>query len=120
MEIIQQPRDLLCVEALEEAIETYGFAILIRIKAQYTSQEFTNALKKIQYKISMDGKGRRVDNVMIERLWRTKNTNACIYKSLIVSKHLRSTIKDWVGFTIENALHSTLVDLHPMTCIIKG
>ena len=64
LEIIQQPRDLLCVEALEKLLLklTACLLFLIRIRAQYTSQEFTNALK-IQYKISMDGKGRWVDNV---------------------------------------------------------
>ena len=61
----------------------------------------------------------RVDNVMIERLWRTKIQNACIYKSLII-KHLRSTIKDWLVLQSRERPPQLLVDLHPMTCIIKG
>ena len=50
----------------------------------------------------MDGKGRWVDNVMIERLWRTVNTK-CMFKEFNCIKHLRSGQLGLVGFTIENA-----------------
>ena len=61
-----------CVEALEEAFSRYGapeFSIPIRV-VQFTSA-FTGVLKAAGIRISMDGKGRWVDNVFVERLWRS-------------------------------------------------
>ena len=52
---------------------------------------------------------------MIERLWRTVKYECMYLQEFNCIKHLRSTIKDWVGFTIENARTQLLVDLHPMT-----
>jgi putative transposase len=61
-----------CVEALEEAFSQGTPEIFNTDQgAQYTSREFTQALKARGVAISMDGKGRAIDNVMIERLWRT-------------------------------------------------
>ena len=104
-----------CVEALEEAIETYGLPAIFNTDqgAQYTSQEFTNALKKYNIKISMDGKGRWVDNVMIERLWRTVKYECMYLQEFNCIKHLRSTIKDWVGFYNRERPHSTFGGLTP-------
>jgi len=62
-----------CVEALEEAIENYGTPEIFNTDqgSQFTSEDFTDVLKKHHIKISMDGKGRWVDNVFVERLWRS-------------------------------------------------
>lgn len=62
-----------CVEALEEAIENYGCPEIFNTDqgVQFTSVQFTGALKKHDIKISMDGKGRWIDNVFVERLWRS-------------------------------------------------
>ncbi len=62
-----------CIEALEEALETYRPPEIFNTDqgCQYTSEEFTGILKAKQIKISMDGKGRALDNVFVERLWRT-------------------------------------------------
>jgi putative transposase len=61
-----------CVDALEEALE-YGRPEIFNTDqgSQFTSREFTSVLKSSDVAISMDGKGRAIDNVMIERLWRT-------------------------------------------------
>jgi len=61
-----------CVEALEEAIEKYGCPEIYNTDqgSQFTSDDFTLVLKKNDIRISMDGKGRWVDNVFVERLWR--------------------------------------------------
>jgi putative transposase len=60
-----------CVEALEEALATYGTPKIFNSEqgCQFTSEDFTNVLKDRDIKISMDGKGRWMDNVLIERLW---------------------------------------------------
>ena len=62
-----------CIEALQEALETYGQPEIFNTDqgCQYTSEAFTGILKAKQIKISMDGKGRALDNVFVERLWRT-------------------------------------------------
>ena len=62
-----------CVDALEEAISRYGAPDIFNTDqgAQFTSDAFTGALKAADIQISMDGKGRWVDNVFVERLWRS-------------------------------------------------
>lgn len=62
-----------CVDALNEAIETYGTPEIFNTDqgCQFTSEEFTDVLKQHDIRISMDGKGRWVDNVFVERLWRS-------------------------------------------------
>jgi putative transposase len=61
-----------CIEALEDAL-SFGKPEIFNTDqgSQFTSREFTGALKSEDIAISMDGKGRAIDNVMIERLWRT-------------------------------------------------
>ncbi len=61
-----------CLEALEEALR-HGRPEIFNTDqgAQFTSQPFTERLERESIAISMDGKGRAIDNVMIERLWRT-------------------------------------------------
>lgn len=62
-----------CIEALNEALEKYGKPEIFNTDqgVQYTSEAFTGILKSKGIKISMDGKGRWIDNVFVERLWRT-------------------------------------------------
>ena len=61
-----------CVAALEEAIARYGRPDIFNTDqgSQFTSLAFTNTLKDAGIRISMDGRGRWMDNVFIERLWR--------------------------------------------------
>ena len=62
-----------CVEALEEALSSYGKPEIFNTDqgSQFTSDDFTSVLKGAGVRISMDGRGRWMDNVFIERLWRT-------------------------------------------------
>ncbi len=62
-----------CIEALEEAIEIYGTPEIFNTDqgSQFTSDDFTSVLKENDIRISMDGKGRWIDNVFVERLWRS-------------------------------------------------
>jgi putative transposase len=62
-----------CVEALHEALRRYGTPEIFNTDqgSQFTSKEFTDVLKDAGVRISMDGKGRWVDNVFVERLWRS-------------------------------------------------
>jgi len=62
-----------CVDALEDAIEAHGPPEIFNTDqgSQFTSDDFTSVLKQHQIRISMDGKGRWIDNVFVERLWRS-------------------------------------------------
>lgn len=62
-----------CVECLEDALAAEGVPEIFNSDqgSQFTGEAFTGKLKSHGVKISMDGKGRALDNVMIERLWRT-------------------------------------------------
>lgn len=62
-----------CLDALEEALDSYGRPEIFNTDqgAQFTAQGFTDVLKTHQIRISMDGRGRALDNVFIERLWRS-------------------------------------------------
>jgi putative transposase len=58
---------------LEQALEKYGTPEILNTDqgCQYTSNEFTSILESHGISISMDGKGRALDNIFVERLWRT-------------------------------------------------
>jgi putative transposase len=62
-----------CVEALEEALAKFGRPEIFNTDqgSQFTGDDWTQALKDAGVAISMDGKGRWIDNVFIERLWRS-------------------------------------------------
>ena len=69
--------------ALEDAIAEYGMPCIFNTdqEAQFTSAAFTKVLGDNDIKISMDGKGAWMDNVFIEKLWWSLNTNASISMS---------------------------------------
>jgi putative transposase len=69
-----------CVEALQEAIDRFGKPEIFNTDqgSQFTSQEFTGVLQAAGVQISMDGRGRWMDNVFIERLWRSLKYE-CVY-----------------------------------------
>ena len=65
--------DSFCVSALERALRLYGKPEIFNTDqgAQFTGKAFTDTLKNAGIRISMDGKGRALDNIFIERLWRS-------------------------------------------------
>jgi putative transposase len=62
-----------CLEALDEAMAHYGKPEIFNTDqgSQFTSLDFTEKLKDAEIKVSMDGRGRWIDNRFIERLWRS-------------------------------------------------
>ncbi len=62
-----------CVAALEEALARFGKPEIFNTDqgSQFTSRRFTSVLREAEVRISMDGRGRWMDNVFIERLWRS-------------------------------------------------
>ena len=101
-----------CVEALEEALALHGKPEIFNSDqgSQFTSFAFTNVLKDHGVKISMDGKGRCLDNVFIERLWRSLKYE-CVYlwefdSGLTAMKE----IGDWIRKYNWERPHSSLPD----------
>ena len=81
-----------CTEALEEAIRKYGTPEIFNTDqgSQFTSEAFTDILNTHSISISMDGRGRWVDNVFVERLWRSvkyEDVYMKAYGSLTEAKH---------------------------------
>lgn len=98
-----------CVEALETALN-HGKPEIFNSDqgSQFTSKIFTQILLNQDIKISMDGKGRALDNIFVERLWRTvKYENIYIndYQSVL---ELRSGLKDYFAFYNHERLHQSL------------
>lgn len=62
-----------CVDCLEQALQTYGSPEIFNTDqgCQFTSEAFTGVLKAHRITISMDGRGRALDNIFVERLWRS-------------------------------------------------
>ena len=99
-----------CLEALNEAIQTYGAPEILNTDqgSQFTSDEFTGALKSSNIQISMDGKGRWMDNVIIERLWRSLKYEEVYLKAYETVTEARSGIREWIKFYNLKRTHQSL------------
>jgi putative transposase len=86
-----------CIEALEEAIQMYGTPEIFNTDqgSQFTSDAFTGILKNHNIKISMDGKGRWIDNVFIERLWRSVKYQDIYLKAYSSIGELKEGLTKW-------------------------
>lgn len=97
-----------CEEALEEALACYGKPEIFNTDqgAQFTSNDFTDILKKNNIQISMDGKGRWMDNVFIERLWRSLKYE-CVYLNAFENgTQARQKISQWITHYNQDRPHS--------------
>lgn len=111
-----------CVEALEEAITKYGRPEIFNTDQgnQFTSAEFTDVLKAHEIRISMDGKGRWVDNVFVERLWRSvKYENVYLHAYESVSE-ARQRLTAYFTFYNTRRPHSSLGGLTPDMTYFKN
>jgi transposase InsO family protein len=104
-----------CVEALEEALTNYGTPEIFNSDqgCQYTSENFTDVLKDNGINISMDGKGRWMDNVFIERLWRSLKYEEVYLKAYDSVAQAMQGIDDWLMFYNEERRHSSLSRMTP-------
>jgi putative transposase len=98
-----------CVEALEEALALYGKPEIFNTDqgSQFTSTDYTDVLKEAGVRISMDSRGRWMDNVFIERLWRSLKYE-CVYLDEFESgSDARRGIGNWISFYNSDRPHST-------------
>ncbi len=84
-------------EALEEAIALYGTPQIFNTDqgSQFTSDDFTDILKKHDIRISMDGQGRWMDNVFIERLWKSVKYEEIYLKAYSSIGEVRKGLTQW-------------------------
>ena len=99
-----------CVDALEEAIARYGAPEIFNTDqgAQFTSEAFTSVLKSHGIKISMDGKGRWIDNVFIERLWRSVKYEEVYLHAYDSVNQARTSIGRYLAFYNAERKHQSL------------
>ena len=98
-----------CIEALNEAINRYGTPEIFNSdRAQFTSGAFTDELKRNNIRISMDGKGRWIDNVFIERLWRSVKYEEVYLHAYESLTQARTGLKNYFQFYNAKRKHQTL------------
>jgi len=104
-----------CTEALEEAIRKHGIPDIFNSDqgSQFTSEEFTGILRSYGIKISMDGRGRWMDNVFIERLWRSLKYECVYLRDFQVGSEAQEEIGTWMTYYNEDRPHSALGDRTP-------
>jgi putative transposase len=88
-----------CTEALRDSLE-YGCPEIFNTDqgSQFTSSDFTDILKEVGAQISMDGKGRCMDNVFVERLWRSLKYEEVYLKAYESVESARTNIAEWIRF----------------------
>jgi transposase InsO family protein len=108
-----------CVEALEEALARYGVPDIFNTDqgSQFTTLEFISVLKDHRINISMDGKGRWMDNVFIERLWRSLKYECVYLQALENGSQARTHIGAWLSH--DNRLIRPSMDKHLMRFLIS-
>ena len=99
-----------CIEALEEALQRFGAPQIFNTDqgAQFTSEDFTGVLKDHGVEISMDGKGRWVDNVFVERLWRSVKYENVYLHAYETPAALRAGLARYFEFYNARRRHSAL------------
>ncbi len=87
-----------CIEALEEALALYGKPEIFNTDqgSQFTSNSFTAVLKAHDIKISMDGRGRFLDNIFIERLWRSLKYEDVYLHAYATGSEAKQGISKWL------------------------
>ena len=99
-----------CTEALEEALARYGAPEIFNTDqgSQFTSFAFTGRLQEAGVRISMDGRGRFMDNIFIERLWRSLKYEAIYLHEIADGLTARHLIRDWGRFYNAERPHAAL------------
>jgi len=105
-----------CVSALEAALARFGTPEIFNTDqgSQFTSAAFTGTLAAAGVKISMDGRGRWMDNVFIERLWRSLKHEDVYLKGYADGREARAGIAAWIAFYNTGRPHQALGNRTPM------
>ena len=98
-----------CIEALQEALARFVQPEIFNTDqgSQFTSLRFTGVLQQAGVRISMDGRGRWMDNVFIERLWRSLKYKCVYLHAFETGSELRAGLAKWTGYCNTRRPHST-------------
>lgn len=104
-----------CVAALEEALARFGRPEIFNTDqgSQFTSLAFTRVLRDAEVRISMDGRGRWMDNVFIERLWRSLKYECVYLHAFETGSELRTGLARWITYYNTQRPHSGLAGANP-------
>ena len=99
-----------CLEALQEAMSRYGRPEIFNTDqgSQFTDEEWITLLKDAEIAISMDGKGRWIDNVFIERLWRSVKYEEVYLRGYTNGTEARQSLARYFSFYNSKRLHENL------------
>ena len=111
-----------CVDCLEQSLRTYGTPEIFNTDqgCQYTSDAFTGVLNFHGIAISMDGRGRALDNIFVERLWRSVKHEDVYLKGYINMPGLQLGLTEYFDFYNTERPHQSLGDLTPIQVYRTG
>jgi putative transposase len=111
-----------CLAALDDALARFGRPEIFNTDqgSQFTSMAFTGALAAASIKISMDGRGRWMDNVFIERVWRSLKHEDIYLKGYADGREAKAGIAAWMAFYNDRRLHQALGYRTPMAVYREG
>jgi putative transposase len=111
-----------CLAALQEALARFGTPEIFNTDqgSQFTSGEFTGMLAAAGIRISMDGRGRWIDNVFIERLWRSLKYEDIYLKGYTDGREAKAGIAEWLAFYNRQRPHQALANRTPMAVWCAG
>ena len=99
-----------CVDCLDEAIQKYGIPEYFNTDqgSQYTSDAFIGVLHQHEITISMDGRGRALDNIFIERFWRSVKYEDIYLKEYRTVPEMKRGISEYFRFYNSERIHQAL------------
>lgn len=111
-----------CTEALNEALENFGIPEIFNTDqgCQFTSAEFTGVLLDKEIDISMDGKGRALDNIFIERFWRTIKYDYIFLNDFGTMPELNNGISWYIDYYNRRRPHLSLNKWTPEAVYYNG
>ena len=111
-----------CVDALEDAIAKYGPPEVMNTDqgSQFTGADWITTLTEAGVRVSMDGRGRYLDNIFIERLWRSLKQEAIYLTELQDGFQTQRVIQGWIGFYNTERPHSALEHRTPVEAYWAG
>ena len=107
--------DDFCISALERALRRHGIPEIFNTDqgSQFTGHGFTGVLNDHKIRISMDGRGRAMDNIMIERLWRTIKYDHIYLRDYETTEELLAGLREYFNYYNNERGHSSLDDRTP-------
>ena len=111
-----------CVAALDDALARHGRPEIFNTDqgSQFTGRDFTGVLERAGIRISMDGRGRWMDNVFIERLWRSLKYEDIYLKAYADGREAKAGIAAWISFYNTQRFHQALGQRTPMLVWREG